>query len=73
VRRPRTIDPAWVRDIRDPCIAANVPFFFKQWGGRNKKKGRRPTATSMAATAAMMAASSSGSRSVSARVSALRS
>lgn len=23
----------WVRDIRDQCVAAKVPFFFKQWGG----------------------------------------
>ena len=28
----------WVRDIRDQCIAANVPFFFKQWSGRRPKK-----------------------------------
>src|SRR5438128_2220616 len=36
-RRP--IDPAWVREIRDQCIAAHVPFFFKQWGGRLAKSG----------------------------------
>lgn len=24
--------PDWVRDIRDRCVAAGVPFFFKQWG-----------------------------------------
>jgi protein gp37 len=24
--------PAWARSIRDQCIAASVPFFFKQWG-----------------------------------------
>lgn len=35
VRRP--VDPAWVRSIRDQCIRANVPFFFKQWGGRTPK------------------------------------
>ncbi len=23
----------WVTDIRDQCLRANVPFFFKQWGG----------------------------------------
>jgi protein gp37 len=34
-RRP--VDPAWVRDIRDQCLAARVPFFFKQWGGRTPK------------------------------------
>lgn len=37
----RPIDPAWVRDIRDQCLAAQVPFFFKQWGGINKKKAGR--------------------------------
>ena len=25
---------AWVRDIREQCQAAGVPFFFKQWGPR---------------------------------------
>ncbi len=38
-RRP--VDPAWVRDIRDQCIAARVPFFFKQWGGRTPKAAGR--------------------------------
>lgn len=33
----RPMDPAWVRDIHAQCIAAGVPFFFKQWGGRIKK------------------------------------
>lgn len=33
--RPMNVD--WVRDIRDQCLAANVSFFFKQWGGRSKK------------------------------------
>ena len=33
----RTIDPRWVRKIRDRCIAHGVPFFFKQWGGTRKK------------------------------------
>lgn len=38
----RPIDPKWVRDIRDQCLAAHVPFFFKQWGGRTSKaRGRR--------------------------------
>ena len=35
--RPMQAD--WVRNIRDQCIAQNVPFFFKQWGGVRKKKG----------------------------------
>jgi protein gp37 len=31
----------WATDVRDTCISANIPFFFKQWGGVNKKaKGR---------------------------------
>jgi protein gp37 len=33
----RTMAPEWVRNIRDQCLAANVPFFFKQWGGRTPK------------------------------------
>lgn len=35
VRRP--VDPSWVRSIRDQCVRAHVPFFFKQWGGRTPK------------------------------------
>jgi protein gp37 len=31
----------WVLDIRNQCRKAGVPFFFKQWGGRNKKKAGR--------------------------------
>ncbi len=31
----------WVSDIRDQCLRAGVPFFFKQWGGVNKKKTGR--------------------------------
>jgi protein gp37 len=31
----------WVIDIRDQCRKARVPFFFKQWGGVNKKKAGR--------------------------------
>jgi protein gp37 len=37
----RPIKPEWVRDIRDQCLRARVPFFFKQWGGTNKKKTGR--------------------------------
>jgi protein gp37 len=37
----RPMDPAWVTDIRDQCSKAKVPFFFKQWGGVNKKKAGR--------------------------------
>ena len=37
----RVIKPEWVIDIRDQCQQAKVPFFFKQWGGTNKKKSGR--------------------------------
>lgn len=37
----RPLDPAWVRDLRDQCRRKRVPFFFKQWGGTNKKKTGR--------------------------------
>ncbi|HEY2156410.1 MAG TPA: phage Gp37/Gp68 family protein [Isosphaeraceae bacterium] len=54
----RPLDPDWIRAVRDRCGEADVPFFFKQWGGvRKGKTGRlldgrthdampdRPTAT----------------------------
>lgn len=31
----------WVLEIRDQCLKAGVPFFFKQWGGTNKKRSGR--------------------------------
>ena len=37
----RPMKPSWARVIRDQCKAADVPFFFKQWGGVNKKKAGR--------------------------------
>jgi protein gp37 len=37
----RPMDPAWVREIRDQCIDAEVAFFFKQWGGVFKKRAGR--------------------------------
>ena len=37
----RPMEPQWARQIRDRCVAQSVPFFFKQWGGvQKKKKGR---------------------------------
>jgi len=30
--KARPMHPTWVRSIRNQCIAAGVPFFFKQWG-----------------------------------------
>ena len=37
----RPAEAWWVIDIRDQCHAAGVAFFFKQWGGLNKKKTGR--------------------------------
>ena len=37
----RLCDPAWVSELRDSCQAADVAFFFKQWGGRSPKTGGR--------------------------------
>ena len=37
----RPMERAWVESIRDQCAAAGVPFFFKQWGGVQKKKAGR--------------------------------
>jgi protein gp37 len=34
----RPMDEEWVCQIRDKCVAAGVPFFFKQWGGVRKKE-----------------------------------
>lgn len=37
----RPIEEEWVVRIKDICKEAKVPFFFKQWGGVNKKKNGR--------------------------------
>jgi protein gp37 len=37
----RKMDISWVRDIRDQSLQNDIPFFFKQWGGINKKKTGR--------------------------------
>jgi protein gp37 len=37
----RPMDPEWVREIRDRCLRAGVPFFFKQWGGVFKSRAGR--------------------------------
>ena len=37
----RPMDPTWVTGLRDRCREKRVPFFFKQWGGVNKKKAGR--------------------------------
>lgn len=33
----RPIDPKWIDEIFDQCTDADAAFFFKQWGGKNKK------------------------------------
>jgi protein gp37 len=37
----RAIQESWVCEIRDQCIQADVPFFFKQWGGQRKSRTGR--------------------------------
>jgi protein gp37 len=39
--RARVMQAEWVTDIRNQCQKASVAFFFKQWGGTNKKKAGR--------------------------------
>lgn len=37
----RPVNIEWIRELRDSCVAASVPFFFKQWGGTRPKSGGR--------------------------------
>ncbi|MCK6527686.1 phage Gp37/Gp68 family protein [Myxococcota bacterium] len=37
----RPMNPSWVTEIRDLCARSEVPFFFKQWGGRDKRRAGR--------------------------------
>ena len=37
----RPLAAGWALDVRDRCVAAGVPFFFKQWGGTSKKRAGR--------------------------------
>lgn len=37
----RAMNIEWIRELRDQCIGAGVPFFFKQWGGRTPKRHGR--------------------------------
>jgi protein gp37 len=39
--KARPMEHEWVLDIQKQCKRAKVPFFFKQWGGKNKKKAGR--------------------------------
>lgn len=38
---PKTEALAWVRSLRDQCVQASVPYFFKQWGGPQPTSGGR--------------------------------
>jgi protein gp37 len=40
-RKPRPMEKEWVLDIKTQCREKKVAFFFKQWGGVNKKKAGR--------------------------------
>lgn len=40
-RKPRPMKSEWVLDIKDQCQEQDVQFFFKQWGGTNKKAAGR--------------------------------
>ena len=40
-RKPRPMNVDWVLDIQQQCELNGVKFFFKQWGGTNKKKTGR--------------------------------
>ncbi len=37
----RPVDPSWVTSVRDQCSRSGVAFFFKQWGGVQKKRAGR--------------------------------
>lgn len=39
--KARPMAAEWVTDIRNQCQAAGIKFFFKQWGGKNKKAAGR--------------------------------
>lgn len=39
--RARPMRLEWARSVRDQCVAQQVPFFFKQWGGLRPKSGGR--------------------------------
>jgi len=38
---PRPMEASWVLDIQEQCKSNDVAFFFKQWGGKNKKANGR--------------------------------
>ena len=38
----RPVEERWVESVLEQCLACDIPFFFKQWGGKNKKKAPKP-------------------------------
>lgn len=43
-RSARDMESGWVKDLRDQCQTVGIKFFFKQWGGANKKAAGRELA-----------------------------
>lgn len=39
--KARPLEQEWVIEIKDQCLSSGTPFFFKQWGGVNKKRAGR--------------------------------
>jgi protein gp37 len=39
--KARIMKESWVSDICNKCLNLQIPFFFKQWGGKNKKRAGR--------------------------------
>ena len=39
--KARPMQAEWVESVRDQCVAQGTAFFFKQWGGTNKKRWGR--------------------------------
>jgi protein gp37 len=39
--RSRPMEQTWVEEVRDACVRQDVAFFFKQWGGKRKKRTGR--------------------------------
>ena len=40
-KEARPVEPSWAIGLRNRCLHAGVPFFWKQWGGRTPKAGGR--------------------------------
>ena len=40
-RNPRPMKEEWVIEIKEQCLTTGVAFYFKQWGGKNKRKNGR--------------------------------